>query len=517
MRPSDLLAEEKLLITGPQPGAGRRRGVLLFPHSYALGMASLATHTLYAALNAPGEMAWERAFIDPARDSAGAGIVRSIESGALLGDFDVIALTSSFELDWPAIPDALEAGGVPPLRETRCELTTTCPLVIAGGPAISAAPLPLAALYDVAYIGEIEPVLPVLHEALTRDDRQAALERLAEVPGFFVPDLHPERRAGMLARRCARNLDDFETASAILTPHSEFPGRFLVEMGRGCGRSCSFCLARRIYRPLRWRSLPRLMDTIRRGLQHTHDLGLIAAAVSDYPDLAGLCAELAALPGDVSLTTSSVRLESATPELLRVLARGGQQTVTYAPEAATERLRAAIGKQMSDDEIFSAIERAAQAGLGRVRLYFMVGLPTETEADREAIADLAQRLTQQFPRLSFRFNVGAFSPRPHTPFEFEPLPPLRDLRTWLADVQKALRPLPRLEVNIDSAKWATMQAAFSRADERLALALMKHPPAGYNELVASLAAEGLVVDELVSRPDESALLPWKIVDPRCAD
>lgn len=513
---SDLVAEERLVAPGPLPGA-HRHGVVLFPHTYAIGMASLATHTLYAALNAMGGMAWERAFIDPARDATGAGVVRALESGAPLCEFEVIAITSSYELDWPAIPDALEAGGVPPLRHTRCEIVTPCPLIIAGGPAISAAPLPLAAVYDAAYIGEIEPALPELREALVATDRQEILERLAEIPGFFVPDLHLDRRAGMLPRRCARNLDDFETASAILTPNSEFPNRFLVEMGRGCGRGCSFCLARRIYQPVRWRSLPRLMDTIRGGLQHTDDLGLIAAAVSDYPDLPGLCAELSALPPEVGISTSSVRLETASAELLSLLARGGQRTVTFAPEAATERLREAIGKTMSDADIFAAVERAAAAGLSRIRLYFMVGLPTETAADREAIADLAMRLTESFGRLGFRFNVGAFSPRPHTPFEMEPLPPLRDLRTWLGEVQRALRPLPRVEVSIDSAKWATMQAAFSRADERLALALMKHPPTGFSELVASLAAEGLVLDELVGRPDESAFLPWKIVDPRCAD
>ncbi|MBU0610590.1 MAG: B12-binding domain-containing radical SAM protein, partial [Armatimonadetes bacterium] len=345
----NLLTEEKLL-TPARRTATPRRGVLLFPNSYAVGMASLATHALYAALNARDAMAWERAFAGTAEGSTGPRALCSLESGAPLRDFDVIAVTSSYELDWPAIPAALAAGSVAPLRRERRE-SGPAPLVIAGGPAITTAPLPLAEIYDAAYIGEIEPALPALCEALALANPQETLERLAAIPGFFVPELHGEPRPGMLPRQCARDLDNFETASAILTPRSEFPNRFLVEIGRGCGRGCSFCLARQIYRPLRWRSLPRIMDTVRRGLRHTNDLGLIAAAVSDYPDLPGLCAALATLPPEVNLSTSSIRLESASAELLALLAGHGQRTVTYAPEAATERLRGAIGKTLGEDAL----------------------------------------------------------------------------------------------------------------------------------------------------------------------
>ena len=509
----DLLTEEKLLIPAPR-GATPRRGVLLFPNSYAVGMASLATHTLYASLNAMDGMAWERAFVATAGGPTGSRRLCSLESGAPLRDFDVIAITSSYELDWPAIPAALAAGGVPPLRPERREIKGA-PLVIAGGPAITAAPLPLAEIYDAAYIGEVEPALPALSEALALPDRQETLERLAAIPGFFVPELHGEPRPGMLSRQCARDLDDCETASAILTPHSEFPNRFLVEIGRGCGRGCSFCLARQICRPLRWRSLANLMDTVRRGLRHTSDLGLIAAAVSDYPDLPGLCAELAALPPAVNVSTSSIRLESASADLLALLAGRGQRTVTYAPEAATESLRGAIGKALGDDALFAAVERAAAAGLRRVRLYLMVGLPTETPEDRAAIPDLARRLTDAFPRLTFHCSVGAFSPRPHTPFELESVAPLRDLRKWLAAAQRSLRVLRRVEVTTDSARWAAMQAALSRADERLGRALVRHQGTGHSGLMQALAAEGLDWDELTGPQDAGGALPWKVVDPTC--
>jgi radical SAM superfamily enzyme YgiQ (UPF0313 family) len=508
---STLLDQETMLFDLPQ-GSPELRGVLLYPHSYAVGMSSLATHTLYAGLN-DKKMHWERVFIDPARDSTRFGHLCSLESHTLLRDFDVIALTSSYELDWPAIPAALESGGVAPLREDRQQ----GPLIIAGGPAISTAPLPLSSIYDVAYSGEIEPMLPLLKQALLAGSKLETLEQLAALPGFFVPELHADLQPGMIKRRCALDLNEFDTTSVVLSPKAEFANRFLVEMGRGCGRSCSFCLARRLYRPLRWRSTERILAAVQAGLKFTDDIGLVAAAVSDFPELDELCAGLEDLSPNLALSTSSVRMESATPTFLRLLARGGQRTVTFAPEAATERLRQAIGKTLPDSDIFGAVERAAQAGLSRVRLYFMIGLPTETASDRVAIADLAQRLITAFPTLHFRLNVGAFSPRPHTPFEMQPLPPLRDLRNWLSQVQRSLRGLPHLEVSTESARWGAMQAALSRADHRLGLALVKQPPTGFGELVASFASEGLDFDELIAAQDESQFLPWKIVDPACTD
>lgn len=501
--------QERLLLPLSQ-GATALRGVLLYPQSYAVGMSSLATHTLYTALN-DETMRWERAFFNPAKDVARQRQLCSLESRTPLRDFDVVAVTSSYELDWPAIPVALQAGGVPPLRVDRRQ----SPLVIAGGPALSAAPLALSALYDAACCGEIEPVLPSLKAALLAPTPGATLELLAATPGFFVPALHTDLQVGMVKRQCAADLDQFETASVILSPQAEFADRFLVEMGRGCGRSCSFCLARQLYKPLRWRSLDRIVETVRRGLQWTNDLGLVAAAVSDYPELEALCEALQGLSPNLRVSTSSVRMETATPSFLKMLANGGQKTVTFAPEAATASLRRAIGKLLPEETLLAAVQRAAEAGLTRVRLYFMVGLPGESADDRAAIADLARRLTREFPTLHFRFNVGAFSPRPHTPFERQGLPPLRDLRRWLSQVQKSLRGLPRVEAATDSARWAAMQAALSRADERLGRALADRPPLGFADLVTSLATVGLDFEALVAEVPPEQWQPWKIVDPTC--
>lgn len=506
MPENTLLREERSLIRRPASSA-TVRGVVLFPGPYHIGMSSLAVHSLYALLNTE-RIACERAFVAAPRTP-----LFSLETNTLLRDFDFVAITSSYELDWLGLPHVLAASGIPPRREKR----SRGPLVLMGGPAITASPLPLSELYDAALVGEVEPVVAHVHAALLASDAGACLEQLAGVPGFYVPELHGYPAPGTLRRRCAPDLDAFETASVILTPHSEFADRFLVEMGRGCGRACAFCLARRAYRPLRWRSLPCLLNTIGRGLTHTLDLGLIAATVSDYPYLDEFCRELVRLSPELRLSTSSVRLESASLSFLALLARGGQRTVTYAPEAATERLRRRIGKPITDEELFAAVERAVATGLNRLRLYFMVGLPGETDEDREAIRTLATDLVQKFPGAHFRLNIGAFSPRPHTPFECQAMADPRTVQGWITALDRALRPVRRVEVSAGSAREAAVQCLLSRGDERVLEALCALPDEGPGTALRGLRPLAGRELELLGPRGATDPQPWKVVDFSCAD
>jgi radical SAM superfamily enzyme YgiQ (UPF0313 family) len=501
-----LLKDERRLLARASP-APRKRGVLLYPNTYAVGMSSLATHTLYALLNADPDLSCERAFVD----SPGAESL-TLESGARLADFDFIAVTSSFELDWTVLPAVLTAGGVPPLQRDRSD----GPLVLVGGPAITAAPLPLSAIYDAAFIGEIEPVADDLRAALLEGSPAATLERLAATPGFYVPGTQEPVAPRSLPRRCAASLEGFDTTSVILTPHAEFADRFLVEVGRGCGRGCSFCLARQVYSPARWRPLGQVMAALEQGLTHTRKVGLVAAAVSDYPELDGLCAGLKAIQPEVQISTSSVRAESASTPLLSLLAKGGQRTVTFAPEAATETLRRRIGKTMPEEALLAAVDRAQSAGLDRVRLYFMVGLPGETESDRAEIVALAERLQGAFTKVAFRLNVGVFSPRPHTPFEHERVPPLAELKSWLARLGKDLRRLPRVDASTESARYAALQCAFSRSDERLGVALAALTDRGFPAVAEAMMKQGLNLETLAGWQEDRPDQPWKVVDPHCA-
>jgi radical SAM superfamily enzyme YgiQ (UPF0313 family) len=489
--------------------------VVLFPGSYHLGMSTLATHTLYRLLN-DGDLACERAFADGSQPFLP---LRSLETGARLRDFDFIAIPSSYELDWPLIPAALAGSGIPARRDDR---RGDDPLVLMGGPALTAAPLPMQPIYDAAFIGEVEPAIGELRQALLQPNREARLEGLAAIAGFYVPELHDAPGPRSLRRQCARDLNAFATCSVILTPHTEFASRFLVEVGRGCGRGCSFCLARQAYQPLRWRSVDHLLDTIRPGLEHTRDVGLIAAAVSDYPDLSGLCTGLEELSPDLRVTTTSVRMESATPEFLALLARGGQRTVTFAPEAATEDLRRHIGKTLADADLLAAVERALSTGLSRIRLYFMVGLPGETPEDRQAIISLGQRLSASFPRTRFQFNVGAFSPRPHTPFEHAPVTDPGVLQDWITVIARGLQGVKRVEVSPGSGRQAALQAISSRAGALLGMALgdLAHDQVadpGYGVVLRALRARGLSPEDLLGPQEPTDDQPWKVVEMRCAD
>jgi radical SAM superfamily enzyme YgiQ (UPF0313 family) len=215
-------------------------------------------------------------------------------------------------------------------------------------------------------------------------------------------------------------------------------------------------------------------------------------------------------------------MESATPEFLALLARGGQRTVTFAPEAATERLRRHIGKTLADASLHAAVERALSAGLSRLRLYFMVGLPGETPEDRQAIISLGQQLSETFRQTRFQFNVGAFSPRPHTPFEHEPVNDPGVVQDWITAIVRGLQGVKRLEVSPGSGRQAALQAIFSRAGCSLGMALgdLAHDQVedpGYGIILPALRARGLSSEDLLGPQEPTEDQPWKVVEMRCAD
>ena len=443
--------------------SGRARVCLVSPTAYRVGMSSLSLQAVYALLSRTGQVTVERAFLPAEGDAC-----RSLETGTHLAQFDAIAFSAAFELDYLRVPRMLHSAGLPPRREDRADRH---PLVIAGGAAVTSNPLPLADFVDAFVIGEVETIAGDLAAALGEQTKGAQLEALAALPGVYVPSRHDGRPVERLA---TPDLDDWPTHSIILTPHAEFANCFLVEVGRGCGRLCRFCLAAHIHRPLRQRSVASLLRTARQGLQHTDRLGLLGAALSDYRDIGPLAADLAALGARIS--TSSLRTESVTPELVAALAQGGQRQITLAPEAGTGRLRGVIRKPTSDDDLRAAIETALAAGLTDLKLYFMVGLPTETDEDVEAIAALVSSLKREFPRARFGVSLAPFVPKPHTPFQWAPMAPLAMLEQRVQRLRRALVGQARFEA--ESCRWSVVQAILARGGMEL------------GEVVATAAAGG---------------------------
>jgi len=495
----------------PRAAQAPLRCALLFPNTYQVGMSSLAVHALYALLEERG-LACERVFTPPD------GPTVSLESGSPLRDFDVLFVSAPFELDWLALPGMLEAGGVPALAAERGE---DAPFVLIGGPAVTANPEPLAGIADAAFIGEVEPVMDELVEALTgatgggRGDLAGAV---TGIPGVYVP-LAPEHNPllggerARVARLYAAEIDDFQTRSVILTRNTEFGSRFLIEVGRGCGRGCGFCLAGCIYRPVRPRRPEGIIAACEEYARpHTLDLGLVGAALSDYPWIGRLAPELVA--AGFRISASSLRVESVTEELLAALVASGQDSITLAPEAAGCALREAIGKPVTDEGLWQVCEAALQAGMKRIKLYFMVGLPGETDADALEIAALTQRLAAGFPRLRFITSVGPLVPKPHTALERHAMPSQDVLRRRLAALEAAVS--RGAEIRCGSARWAAVQAALSRGGRELSVPLVEASRTGgsFGAFRDALRAHGLSLEQYMAAPEApDGELPWHVVDP----
>lgn len=505
----DVVAEE-VHVHAPPAGSGRLRIALLFPSSYAVGMANLAVQTLYGLLNSRGDVRCERVFYPgiPERGRQREGVLRSVDEGTALGAFDVIAITSSFELDWLNVPAALKEGGVPVLSADR---PPQAPLVIAGGPAVTANPQPLAPMADALFIGEAEPVINPLLDLLLEHDRssgagrEAILEGLTEIPGFYVPAFVEQSLP--IQRIALRNLDEVPTTTEILSPHSEFPSTFLIETGRGCPRTCRFCLARQIYHPLRMRSAESILRSAGEGLEHTNRIGLVGAAVAEHPKIEQIATQIVAMGGRVS--TSSLRTEGVSEELLAALAAGGQRTITLAPETAVEELAETLGKQISYEAIRDTVALAAKHSLTDVRLYFILGIPGETDAAAVAIADFVEALEREVPAIHITVSAGALVPKPHTELQRTAVPGPDEVARRMKILRKQLRSRTRAEVRLASARWGAVQTVLGRGGRELAPVLTAAAGGGPGDFERALLQEQLSLESYLD--EQSGPMPWEVV------
>ncbi len=479
---------------------GRLPIALIYPNTYYVGMSNLGLQTIYRLLNEWAEVVCERVFW-----SAGDEQPISLESQRPLADFAVLAFSVSFEMDYFNVVDLLRRAGIPPLAEERDE---SHPLILAGGAAITANPLPLAPLCDALVIGEGEVVVPALVEALLEgmgQGRDELLRALARIPGVYVPSQRP---AHPVQRQWARDLDAHPTASVVLTPDTEFGDMYLMEIARGCGRGCRFCLAGYSYRPPRERSLEALLRQAGEGLKRRDRIGLVSAAVSDHSRIGELVTGLRAM--GARLSVSSLRVDPLPEALVRALAESGTRTLTLAPEAGTERLRALINKNVSQDDLMRAAELAARYRFAQLKLYFMIGLPTETDEDVRAIVELVLATRKRFPR-RITVNITPFVPKAHTPFQWVAMAPTEVLRRRLDYLEQALRP-QGIAVRSESPAWAAVQGVLARGDERVGRVLVSMERRSLAAWRKALRRHGLdAADYLRERsPDEP--LPWTVVD-----
>ncbi len=484
---------------------GRLPIALVYPNSYYLGMSNLGIHALYKMLNSYDKVVAERVFWEDDSQS-----LISLESQRPLADFAVIAFSVSYELDYFNVARTLKASGIPLYAAER---DRRHPLIIAGGPCLTANPMPLTPFFDGFGIGEAEPIvpdmLPVIAGGLA-GNRDELLKALAALPGVYVPQ-HP---AKTVARRWAKNLDDFPVSSVVLTPDTELGDLYLIEVERGCNWGCRFCLTGRAFYPMRCRSLESLIAQAGEGLKYRRRLGLVGASVADHPQIEELLTRLSQMGAELSL--SSLRMAPLSNVVLRELARGGTKTVTLAPEAGSQRLRRMIKKGVSEEDILEATEKVAGLGIKQVKLYFMLGLPSETDQDVEGIVNLSleckRLLDSRHTGSRLSLNIAPFVPKAGTPFQWLPMARPAILNKRLSLIKSRLMP-KGIKVKAESPAWSQVQGVLARGDSRLAGVIADIEELSLSGWRRAVAKHNIDVDFYAhQRWDIGQKLPWDVID-----
>jgi radical SAM superfamily enzyme YgiQ (UPF0313 family) len=489
---------------------GRLPIALVYPNSYYIGMSNLGIHAIYSFLNNHRDIVCERAFWEK-EDWDNPQPTLSLESRRPLADFPILAFSVNYELDYFNIAPILKANGIPVYAAERDE---SHPLIIAGGPCIIANPMPLAPFFDCLCIGEAEAILPsmlpVLAEGL-KGKRHELLVTLASVPGVYVPQSNPKSR---IVRQWARNLDDFPVHSIVLTPDTELGDLYLIEIQRGCQWGCRFCLVSNAFHPIRFRSVDRLVAQAEVGLKYRTRLGLVGPAVSDHPRFEELLIRLKEMGAEISV--SSLRIKPLHPLTLRELAKGGTRTVALAPEAGSERLRRVIKKGITEDDIRQAMHQVAEEKIKQVKLYFMIGLPTETDDDIVAIADLTLKCKAILDRRQIGsrliLTIASFIPKAGTPFERLPMEELPVLKRRLALLKSKLQP-KGIQIKSESLDWSEVQAVLARGDAKLAEVLANVEKLSLSNWRQSVGKYNLDTNHYAHEKwDTTQELPWSIID-----
>ena len=407
-RARDLLSKEVGYVR--KPHGGKLRVALAFPNTYFVAMSNLGFQTVYKLLNAEDDIVCERVFLPPktelaAQLASGAPLL-TLESQTLVRDFDIFAFSVSFEWDYTNVLTLLRLAGIP---RRAAERTHHDPLVMIGGAVTFVNPEPLALFADIIAAGEGESLIPPLvgafHGASDRDD---LLRRLVAERGFYVPSFYDVKYAGdgtieafvprdgtnapPVVRKAALKTTDAvdPPATTIFTPETEFGSRFLVEVVRGCANLCRFCWAGYNYLPVRAFPKERILQLAERARPYSKRVGLVSIALCDHPDIEEILTRLVEM--GYSISPASLRLDDITPTILRLLRQSGERTITIAPETGSDRLRRAINKTMTNDEILAAADMIFATGMENLKLYFMIGIPTETDEDLVAIRDLTLQL-----------------------------------------------------------------------------------------------------------------------------
>ena len=534
------------------PLGSRNRMALVYPNLYKVGMSNLGFHIIYDIMNRRTDTACERFFLPEKKlikeyERTNTPIM-SIETQSYLCDFPLIAFDISFEIDYFNVLDIMELSRVTLKAAERKE---NDPIVIAGGPCSTFNPEPLSPFIDAFIIGEGENTMmyfmDVLYDSKTKKiSRADTLKALSKIDGVYVPSLYSveyksdgiiksielrdkiskkfvdnsERditsaKADIfpkIKRQWIENIDDYPAHTVVVTSDTEF-NMYLIETARGCGRHCRFCMAGYCYRRPRNRSLEELKKCIAEAKKFNKRIGLMGAAISDYPQIDELCDYI--IDEGMKMSVASFRADSVSEKLVRALKKSGTRTLTLAPEAGNDKMRAVINKGIDEKHLFHAMDIGMAAGIHHYRLYIMIGLPFETFEDIESICELAVRIKEYIGKKgALTLSVNPFIPKPFTPFQWLPMENKKNIEKKYKMIHDLLKNEKSIELLTEPLRSSYVQGVLARGDRRVGEALHEaHKNGGAKGFRTALKSVGLDEDFYLYRErGEDEIMPWDILD-----